>query len=78
MQRFESVPDIFEFYRGLQDLNVPSRLVLYNVFGHWINKPKSQRALLQSNLDWFNLYIWGDPIPKDSPLYGTSELGVSK
>jgi dipeptidyl aminopeptidase/acylaminoacyl peptidase len=72
------VPDSFELYRGLQDLNVPSRLVLYSGFGHGISKPKSQRALLQSNLDWFNLYIWGDPIPKDSPLYGTSELGAKK
>jgi hypothetical protein len=43
-----------------------------------VNKPKSQRALLQSNLDWFNLYIWGDPIPKDSPLYGSSELELAK
>lgn len=72
------VPDSFELYRGLQDQNVPARLILYNGFGHGVNKPKSQRALLQSNLDWFNLYIWGDPIPKDSPLYGSSELEVAK
>jgi dipeptidyl aminopeptidase/acylaminoacyl peptidase len=72
------VPDSFELYRGLQDQNVPARLILYNGFGHGVNKPKSQRALLQSNLDWFNLYIWGDPIPKDSPLYGSSELELAK
>lgn len=72
------VPDSFELYRGLQDQNVPARLILYNGFGHGVNKPKSQRALLQSNLDWFNLYLWGDPIPKDSPLYGSSELEVAK
>jgi dipeptidyl aminopeptidase/acylaminoacyl peptidase len=72
------VPDSFELYRGLQDQNVPSRLILYAGFGHGVNKPKSQRALLQSNLDWFNLYIWGDAVPKDSPLYGTSELEVAK
>jgi dipeptidyl aminopeptidase/acylaminoacyl peptidase len=72
------VPDSFELYRGLQDLNVPSRLILYSGFGHGVNKPKSQRALLQSNLDWFNLYIWGEPIPKNSPLYGASELEPTK
>lgn len=68
------VPDSYELYRGLQDQNVPSRMVLYAGFGHGINKPKSQHALLQSNLDWFNHYIWNEPIPKDSPLNGTSEL----
>jgi dipeptidyl aminopeptidase/acylaminoacyl peptidase len=67
-------PNGFELYRGLQDQGVPSRLVLYMGFGHGINKPKSQRALLQSNLDWFSHYLWGDPIPKGSPLYGSGEV----
>jgi dipeptidyl aminopeptidase/acylaminoacyl peptidase len=68
------VPDSFELYRGLQDQNVEARMILYSGFGHGVNKPKSQRALLQANWDWFNHYIWGEPIPKDSPIYGTSEL----
>jgi dipeptidyl aminopeptidase/acylaminoacyl peptidase len=68
------VPDAFELYRGLQDQNVPSRLILYAGFGHGVNKPKSQRALLQSNLDWFSHYVWGESIPKESPLNGSSEL----
>jgi dipeptidyl aminopeptidase/acylaminoacyl peptidase len=72
------VPDSFELYRGLQDQGVPSRLVLYTGFGHGINKPKSLRALQQSNLDWFNFYIWNEPIPKDSPLNGSSELDSGK
>jgi len=72
------VPDSFELYRGLQDQGVASRMVLYTGFGHGINKPKSARALLQSNLDWFNHYIWNEPIPKDSPIYGTSELEPAK
>ena len=71
-------PDSYELYRGLQDYNVPSRLVIYTGFGHGINKPKSLRALQQSNLDWFNYYIWNKPIPKDSPLYGSSELEPAK
>ena len=68
------VPDSFELYRGLQDQGVPSRLILYTGFGHGVNKPKSQRALLQANLDWFSYYIWKEPIPKDSPLSGSSEM----
>ncbi|MGH9773868.1 MAG: S9 family peptidase [Candidatus Acidiferrales bacterium] len=72
------VPDSFELYRGLQDLHVPSRLILYTGFGHPVTKPKSQRAVMQSNLDWFNHYIWGDPIPADSPLFGSSELAPVK
>jgi dipeptidyl aminopeptidase/acylaminoacyl peptidase len=72
------VPDSFELYRGLQDQNVPTRLILYTGFGHGVDKPKSQRALLQANLDWFNLYLWNEPIPRNSPLYGSSELESGK
>ncbi len=72
------VPNSFELYRGLQDQHVPVRLILYTGFGHGINKPKSLLALQQANLDWFDFYIWNEPIPKDSPLYGTSELESTK
>ena len=67
------VPDSYELYRGLQDEGVPSRMIFYTGFGHGVNKPKSRRALLQSNLDWFDHYIWGEDFPKDSPLFGSSE-----
>jgi dipeptidyl aminopeptidase/acylaminoacyl peptidase len=68
------VPDAFELYRGLLDQHVDSRLILYTGFGHGIDKPKSGLALLQANLDWFAHYLWNESIPKDSALYGTSEL----
>jgi dipeptidyl aminopeptidase/acylaminoacyl peptidase len=68
------VSDAFELYRGLLDQHVDSRLILYTGFGHGIDKPKSSLALLQANLDWFNHHIWNEPIPKDSALYGSSEL----
>jgi hypothetical protein len=29
---------------------------------------------MQANLDWFAHYIWGEAIPKDSPLLGASEM----
>jgi dipeptidyl aminopeptidase/acylaminoacyl peptidase len=72
------VPNSFELYRGLQDEGVPSRLILYTGFGHGVNKPKSRRALVQTNLDWFAHYIWGEEFPKDSPLFGSSETSEGK
>jgi dipeptidyl aminopeptidase/acylaminoacyl peptidase len=71
-------PNSFELYRGLQDQHVASRLILYNGFGHPITKPKSNRAVMQANLDWFNHYIWGEELPKDSALLGSSEVPSAK
>ena len=72
------VPDAFELYRGLLDQHVNARLILYTGFGHGIDKPKSALALLQANLDWFSHFIWNEPIPKDSALYGSSELETAR
>lgn len=72
------VPNSFELYRELQDQGVESRLVPRTGYGHGINKPKSLRALQLSNLDWFDHYIWNEPIPKDSPIYGSSEVVPAK
>ncbi len=72
------VPDGFELYRGLQDQHVPSRLILYQGFGHPITKPKSNRAVMQSNLDWFSHYIWNEEFPKESPILGSSEYDTAK
>ena len=71
-------PDSFELYRGLQDQHVESRLILYTGFGHPITKPKSNRAVMQANLDWFNHYLWGDSFPKDSAVLGSSQLEAGK
>jgi dipeptidyl aminopeptidase/acylaminoacyl peptidase len=54
-------PNAFELYRGLQDVGVPSKLIIYKGFegtGHGPSKPKSSRALMQHNLEWFDRYIW--------------------
>ena len=56
-------PNAFELYRGLQDVGVPSKLIVYKGFegvGHGPSKPKSSRAVMQHNLDWFDTYIFGD------------------
>ncbi|HYM60780.1 MAG TPA: prolyl oligopeptidase family serine peptidase, partial [Thermoanaerobaculia bacterium] len=64
-------PNAFELYRGLRDNGVPARLILYAGFGHGITKPKSNRAVLEHNLDWFSHYVFGEPTPKESPLRGS-------
>jgi dipeptidyl aminopeptidase/acylaminoacyl peptidase len=57
------VPDSFELRQALEDHGVPVKMVLYDGFGHPINKPKQQRAVMEENELWFNHYIWGDPLP---------------
>jgi dipeptidyl aminopeptidase/acylaminoacyl peptidase len=53
----------YELRQGLEDRGVPVEMVVYKGFGHGINKPKEQRAVMRHNLEWFNHYIWGDPKP---------------
>lgn len=50
-------------YRALQDLGVESRLVFFRGSGHVLPTPKMLRAAMQQNFDWFNHYIFGDPLP---------------
>src|SRR6266545_2432744 len=56
-------PNAFELYRGLQEVGVPSKLIIYKGFegvGHGPSKPKSSRAVMQHNLEWFDKYIFGE------------------
>jgi dipeptidyl aminopeptidase/acylaminoacyl peptidase len=53
-------PNSFELYQALKDRGVPVKLVLYKGFGHPINKPKQQRAVMEHNYEWFSKYIWGE------------------
>jgi len=57
------IPNAYELRQGLEDRNVPVEMVVYKGFGHGITKPKSQRAVMQHNLAWFNHYLFGDPKP---------------
>ncbi len=56
------VPNSFELRQALEDHGVPVKMVLYDGFGHPINKPKQQRAVMEENENWFGHYIWGDPL----------------
>ncbi len=53
----------FELRQALEDHGVPVKMVIYDGFGHPINKPKQQRAVMEENEAWFSHYIWGEPLP---------------
>jgi dipeptidyl aminopeptidase/acylaminoacyl peptidase len=58
------LPDAFELYRGLKDMGVPTKLIVYRGFegvGHGPSRPKSSRAVMTHNLEWFDQYLWGQP-----------------
>ncbi len=57
------VADSFELRQALEDRGVPVKMVLYDGFGHPVNKPKQQRAVMEENWLWFGHYLWGDPLP---------------
>jgi dipeptidyl aminopeptidase/acylaminoacyl peptidase len=58
------IPNAYELYQGLKDRGVPVKLVVYKGFGHGIDKPKQQRAVMEQNYEWFSQWIWGEkPTP---------------
>ena len=54
------ISDAYELLQGLQDRNVPAKLVVYKGFGHGITKPKERLAAMWHNWMWFNKYIWNE------------------
>ncbi|HKB41692.1 MAG TPA: S9 family peptidase [Gemmataceae bacterium] len=57
------IANAYELRQGLEDRRVAVEMIVYKGFGHGITKPKAMRAVMRHNLDWFNHYIWGDPLP---------------
>jgi dipeptidyl aminopeptidase/acylaminoacyl peptidase len=57
-------PNAFELYRALLDQHVPTKLIIYKGFGgigHGPTKPKSHRATMEHNLEWFDQYLFNAP-----------------
>ena len=54
-------PNGYELRQALEDHGVPVKMVVYHGFGHPINKPKQQRAVMEENLHWFGHYLWEEP-----------------
>ena len=56
------IPNAYELFQGLQDVGVPTKLIVYKEFGHGISKPKEQLAATWHNWQWFAKYIWGEDV----------------
>jgi dipeptidyl aminopeptidase/acylaminoacyl peptidase len=59
------LPNAYELYRGLLDNKVPAKLIVYQGFegiGHGPSKPKSHRATMEHNLEWFDQYLLQSPV----------------
>jgi dipeptidyl aminopeptidase/acylaminoacyl peptidase len=54
------IPNAYELFQALEDKGVPVRMIVYKGFGHGINKPKQQRAVMEHNYDWFSRWVWGE------------------
>jgi len=56
------IPNAYELRQALEDRHVPVRMIVYKGFGHAIDRPKQQRAVMEHNLEWFRQWIL-DPNP---------------
>jgi dipeptidyl aminopeptidase/acylaminoacyl peptidase len=55
------LPNAFELYQALQDNHVPVKLIVYDGFGgigHGPTRPKSFRATMDHNLEWFDQHFF--------------------
>lgn len=68
------IANAYQLRQALEDRNVPVEMIVYKGFGHGITKPKSARAQMQHNLDWFNHWIFKDPLPD----YATPDVPKAK
>ncbi|HXU09662.1 MAG TPA: S9 family peptidase [Blastocatellia bacterium] len=54
------IPNAYELRQALEDRGVPLKMLVYKGFGHGIDKPKQQRAVMEANYEWFGQWIWGE------------------
>ncbi len=54
-----------EFFTDLQEMRVPSRLIVFEDDGHWPSNVKSMPLYYNAHLDWFHRYLGGPPAPYD-------------
>lgn len=57
------IANAYELRQALEDRKVPVKMVVYEGFGHSINKPRQARAVMEENEAWFGHYIFGEPLP---------------
>jgi dipeptidyl aminopeptidase/acylaminoacyl peptidase len=59
------IDNAYQLFQGLIDQGVPVRFYVYKNTTHGIGRPKTLRAVMDHNLDWFNHYIWSKPFVDD-------------
>jgi dipeptidyl aminopeptidase/acylaminoacyl peptidase len=52
-------PNAYLLYQALRDQGVPVRLIVYKGFGHTLGKPKTYRAAMEENVEFFGEHIFG-------------------
>ena len=70
------LPNAFELYQRLAGQKVPTKLIVYQGFGgigHGPSKPKSHRATMEHNLEWFDQYLFQSPRETDDPASRNGE-----
>ena len=61
--RLVPISEAYQFRKELDEHGVKVEMIVYNGFGHGINKPRSLRSATEQNFYWFNHFLWGDPLP---------------
>ncbi|MEI6471357.1 MAG: S9 family peptidase [Holophagaceae bacterium] len=52
-----------QFFTGLQEMGVPSRLIVFKNDGHWPDTLKSMPVYYNAHLEWFQKYLGGGAAP---------------
>ena len=52
-----------QFFTGLQEMGVPSRLIVFKNDGHWPDNLKSMPVYYNAHLEWFQKYLGGGGAP---------------
>jgi dipeptidyl aminopeptidase/acylaminoacyl peptidase len=52
------IPNAYELRQGLEDQDVPVKMIVYKGFGHGLSKPKAIRAAMIHNLEWFDEWVF--------------------
>ncbi len=52
-----------QFFTGLQEMGVPSRLIVFKHDGHWPDNLKSMPVYYNAHLEWFQKYLGGGAAP---------------
>lgn len=60
LDRRVPIPNAYELRQALEDRGVPVKIIVYKGFGHGIDKPKQQRAVMEQNYEWFSQWIWDE------------------